>query len=184
MKQSYEKYIPFQPISLPDRQWPSQRITKAPIWCSVDLRDGNQALIDPMNVEEKLELFHTLVDLGVKEIEVGFPSASETEYEFIRALIDGGHIPDDVTIQVLVQAREHLIKKTFEAIQGAKHVIFHFYNSTSTLQRKVVFHTDMAGVTKIAVDAAKLIRELSQEALESGMDLRYQYSPELSLIHI
>lgn len=178
MKQSYEKYIPFQPISLPDRQWPNKTIEKAPVWCSVDLRDGNQALIDPMNVEEKLELFHTLVNLGVKEIEVGFPSASETEYEFIRALIDGGHIPDDVTIQVLVQAREHLIKKTFEAIKGAKHVIFHFYNSTSTLQRKVVFHTDMAGVTKIAVEAAKLIRELSQEAFESGMDLRYQYSPE------
>lgn len=178
MKQSYEKYIPFQPVPLPDRQWPTKKLEKAPIWCSVDLRDGNQALIDPMNVEEKLELFHTLVDLGVKEIEVGFPSASETEYEFIRTLIDGGHIPEDVTIQVLVQAREHLIKKTFEAIRGAKHVIFHFYNSTSTLQRKVVFHTDMAGVTKIAVDAAKLIRELSQEAIDDGMDLRYQYSPE------
>lgn len=178
MKQSYEKYIPFQPVPLPDRQWPNKKLEKAPIWCSVDLRDGNQALIDPMNVEEKLELFHTLVDLGVKEIEVGFPSASETEYEFIRALIDGGHIPEDVTIQVLVQAREHLIKKTFEAIRGAKHVIFHFYNSTSTLQRKVVFHTDMAGVTKIAVDAARLIRELSQEAIDGGMDLRYQYSPE------
>lgn len=178
MKQSYEKYIPFQPVPLPDRQWPNKKLEKAPIWCSVDLRDGNQALIDPMNVEEKLELFHTLVDLGVKEIEVGFPSASETEYEFIRALIDGGHIPEDVTIQVLVQAREHLIKKTFEAIRGAKHVIFHFYNSTSTLQRKVVFHTNMAGVTKIAVDAARLIRELSQEAIDGGMDLRYQYSPE------
>ena len=117
-----------------------------------------------MNVREKLELFHTLVDIGVKEIEVGFPSASETEYEFIRTLIEGGHIPDDVTIQVLVQAREHLIRRTFEAIDGAKHVIFHFYNSTSTLQRKVVFHTDVEGVKKIAVDAARLIRELSQPA--------------------
>lgn len=178
MNKSCEKYIPFEPISLPDRTWPNQRITAPPVWCSVDLRDGNQALIDPMSVAEKLELFHTLVDIGVKEIEVGFPSASETEYEFLRALIDGGHIPDDVTIQVLVQAREHLIKKTFEAIEGAKHVIFHFYNSTSTLQRKVVFHTDMAGVTKIAVDAAKLIRELSQPAIAGGMDLRYEYSPE------
>lgn len=178
MNKSCEKYIPFEPISLPDRTWPNKRITAPPVWCSVDLRDGNQALIDPMSVAEKLELFHTLVDIGVKEIEVGFPSASETEYEFLRALIDGGHIPDDVTIQVLVQAREHLIKKTFEAIEGAKHVIFHFYNSTSTLQRKVVFHTDMAGVTKIAVDAAKLIRELSQPAIAGGMDLRYEYSPE------
>ena len=131
-----------------------------------------------MNVREKLELFHTLVDIGVKEIEVGFPSASETEYEFIRTLIEGGHIPDDVTIQVLVQAREHLIRRTFEAIDGAKHVIFHFYNSTSTLQRKVVFHTDVEGVKKIAVDAARLIRELSQPALDAGIDLRYEYSPE------
>ena len=178
MNSSYEKYIPFTPIELPDRQWPNRQVTVPPVWCSVDLRDGNQALVDPMNVQEKIELFHTLVDIGVKEIEVGFPSASETEYEFLRALIDGGHIPDDVTIQVLVQAREHLIKKTFEAIEGAKHVIFHFYNSTSTLQRKVVFHTDMAGVTKIAVDAAKLIRELSQPAIAGGMDLRYEYSPE------
>ncbi len=178
MKQSFEKYIPFTPIGLKDRAWPDRQVTKAPVWCSVDLRDGNQALIDPMNVEEKLELFHTLVDIGVKEIEVGFPSASAPEYDFLRALIDGGHIPDDVTIQVLVQAREHLIKKTFEAIEGAKHVIFHFYNSTSTLQRKVVFHTDVAGVTKIAVDAANLIRELSQSAIAGGMDLRYEYSPE------
>ena len=178
MKPAQEKYIPFVPISLPDRTWPEKRLTAPPIWCSVDLRDGNQALIDPMNVEEKLELFHTLVDIGVKEIEVGFPSASETEYEFLRALIDGGHIPDDVTIQVLVQAREHLIRRTFEAIDGARHVIFHFYNSTSTLQRKVVFHTDVEGVKKIAVDAANLIRELSQPAIDAGMDLRYEYSPE------
>lgn len=178
MKQSYEKYIPFTPIDLPDRTWPDKRVTKAPIWCSVDLRDGNQALVDPMNLQEKLEYFHTLLDIGVKEIEIGFPSASETEYEICRELIDGGHIPDDVTIQVLVQAREHLIKKTFEAIRGAKHVIFHFYNSTSTLQRKVVFHTDVEGVKKIAVDAAKLIYDLSQDAIAQGMDLRYEYSPE------
>ena len=178
MKPAQEKYIPFVPLKRPRRAWPDRELKVPPIWCSVDLRDGNQALIDPMNVEEKLELFHTLVDIGVKEIEVGFPSASETEYEFIRTLIEGGHIPDDVTIQVLVQAREHLIRKTFEAIDGAKHVIFHFYNSTSTLQRKVVFHTDVAGVKQIAVDAARLIRTLSQPALDAGMDLRYEYSPE------
>ena len=178
MKPAQEKYIPFVPLKMEKRAWPDKQLTAPPIWCSVDLRDGNQALIDPMNVEEKLELFHTLVDIGVKEIEVGFPSASETEYEFLRALIDGNHIPDDVTIQVLVQAREHLIRKTFEAIDGARHVIFHFYNSTSTLQRKVVFHTDVEGVKKIAVDAAHLIRELSQPAIDAGMDLRYEYSPE------
>ena len=162
MKPGYQKYIPFQPQPIQGRTWPDRVITQAPVWCSVDLRDGNQALVDPMNLEEKLEYFHTLVDIGVKEIEIGFPSASETEYEICRELIEGGHIPDDVTIQVLVQAREHLIRKTFEAIQGAKNVILHFYNSTSTLQRKVVFHTDMEGVTQIAVDAARLIRALSE----------------------
>ena len=178
VKDPQNKYIPFVPLKMTQRSWPDNQLTHPPIWCSVDLRDGNQALVDPMNVEEKLELFHTLVYIGVKEIEVGFPSASETEFEFLRALIDGGHIPDDVTIQVLVQAREHLIRRTFEAIDGAKHVIFHFYNSTSTLQRKVVFHTGVDGVKQIAVDAANLIRELSQSALDSGMDLRYEYSPE------
>jgi len=160
------------------RTWPDKQITAPPVWCSVDLRDGNQALIDPMNVEEKLELFHTLVDIGVKEIEVGFPSASETEFQFFRTLIEGGHIPDDVTIQMLVQARPHLIQRTFEAMAGAKNVILHFYNSTSTLQRKVVFHTDMEGVTQIAVDAARLIRALSEPIIRSGTNLRYQYSPE------
>ena len=178
MKPGFQKYIPFQPQPIENRTWPDKVITKAPVWCSVDLRDGNQALVDPMNLQEKLEYFHTLVDIGVKEIEIGFPSASETEYEICRELIEGGHIPDDVTIQVLVQAREHLIKKTFEAIDGAKHVIFHFYNSTSTLQRKVVFHTDVEGVKQIAVDAAHLIYELSQPAIAAGMDLRYEYSPE------
>ena len=178
MKKAYEKYIPFVPLKMDHRTWPDKQITKAPIWCSVDLRDGNQALVDPMNLQEKLEYFHTLVDIGVKEIEIGFPSASETEYEICRELIEGGHIPDDVTIQVLVQARPHLIQKTFEAIRGAKHVILHFYNSTSTLQRKVVFHMDMDGITKIATDAAKLIYELSQPVIAEGMDLRYEYSPE------
>ncbi len=175
----YEKYIPFVPQPIEGRTWPDKVITKAPIWCSVDLRDGNQALIDPMNMEEKLEMFHLLVDkIGVKEVEIGFPSASDTDYEICRELIEGGHIPDDVTIQVLVQAREHLIRRTFEAIRGAKHVIFHFYNSTSTLQREVVFGTDVNGVKKIAVDAAKLIYDMAQPVIADGMDLRYEYSPE------
>ncbi len=178
MKPGYQKYIPFKPQPIENRTWPDKVITKAPIWCSVDLRDGNQALIDPMNLQEKLEYFHTLVDIGVKEIEIGFPSASETEYEICRELIEGGHIPDDVTIQVLVQAREHLIKRTFEAIDGAKHVILHFYNSTSTLQRKVVFHADCDAITKIATDAADLIYEMAQPVIAGGMDLRYEYSPE------
>ena len=178
MKKGYEKYIPFVPLKMEHRAWPDKQITKAPIWCSVDLRDGNQALVDPMNLQEKLEYFHTLVDIGVKEIEIGFPSASETEYEICRELIEGGHIPDDVTIQVLVQAREHLIRKTFEAIDGAKNVILHFYNSTSTLQRKVVFHMDTDGITKIATDAADLIYEMSKPLIDEGMNLRFEYSPE------
>lgn len=180
MNQGYKKYKPFIPIDLPDRQWPNHVIDHAPIWCSVDLRDGNQALVDPMNLEEKLEYFKTLIAVGFKEIEVGFPSASETEYEILRTLIDGHYIPDDVTIQVLVQARPHLIKKTFEAIDGAKNVIVHFYNSTSTLQRKVVFKTDMDGVIQIAVDGARLIYELTEEEKKRHpeMNIRFEYSPE------
>ena len=177
MYQGCKKYIPFAPVSLPDRTWPNNRIEKAPTWCSVDLRDGNQALVTPMNLQEKLDFFKLLVDIGFKEIEVGFPSASETEYEILRALIDGHYIPDDVTIQVLVQAREHLIRKTFEAVRGAKNVIIHFYNSTSTLQRKVVFKKDMQGIIDIAVAGAKLVRELT-EADQSGTNFRYEYSPE------
>ena len=177
MYQGCKKYIPFVPVSLPDRNWPNNRIEKAPTWCSVDLRDGNQALVTPMNLQEKLDFFKLLVDIGFKEIEVGFPSASETEYEILRALIDGHYIPDDVTIQVLVQAREHLIRKTFEAVRGAKNVIIHFYNSTSTLQRKVVFKKDMQGIIDIAVAGAKLVRELT-EADNSGTNFRYEYSPE------
>ena len=178
MNQGYKKYKPFTPIDLPDRQWPNRVIDHAPIWCSVDLRDGNQALVDPMNLEEKLEYFKTLIAVGFKEIEVGFPSASETE--ILRTLIDGHYIPDDVTIQVLVQARPHLIKKTFEAIDGAKNVIVHFYNSTSTLQRKVVFKTDMDGVIQIAVDGARLIYELTEEEKKRHpeMNIRFEYSPE------
>ena len=179
MKQASKQYIPFQPLQWPNRQWPNKTITKAPIWCSVDLRDGNQALVTPMQLEEKLLMFKTLVDIGFKEIEVGFPSASETEYEILRTLIEGHHIPDDVTIQVLVQARPELIKKTFEAVKGAKNVIVHFYNSTSTLQRKVVFKEDMPGIIKIAVAGAKLIRQLTEEEIaSSGMNIRYEYSPE------
>lgn len=180
MNQGYKKYKPFTPIDLPDRQWPNRVIDHAPIWCSVDLRDGNQALVDPMNLEEKLEYFKTLIAVGFKEIEVGFPSASETEYEILRTLIDGHYIPDDVTIQVLVQARPHLIKKTFEAIDGAKNVIVHFYNSTSTLQRKVVFKTDMDGVIQIAVDGARLIYALTGEEKKRHpeMNIRFEYSPE------
>lgn len=179
MKQASKQYIPFQPLQWPNRQWPNKTITEAPIWCSVDLRDGNQALVTPMQLEEKLLMFKTLVDIGFKEIEVGFPSASETEYEILRTLIEGHHIPDDVTIQVLVQARPELIKKTFEAVKGAKNVIVHFYNSTSTLQRKVVFKEDMPGIVKIAVEGAKLIRQLTEEEIaSSGMNIRYEYSPE------
>ena len=173
------KYTPFTPVNIPDRTWPSKTITEAPVWCSVDLRDGNQALIDPMNLDEKLEMFKTLVDIGIKEIEVGFPSASETEYEILRTLIEGNYIPDDVTVQVLVQSREHLIKKTFEAVKGAKNVIIHFYNSTSTLQRKVVFKKDMDGIIDIAVNGARLIKKLSDELMEtSDINIRYEYSPE------
>lgn len=180
MFEGCKKYVPFKPINIPDRTWPDKVIEKAPVWCSVDMRDGNQALVDPMNLEEKIELFKTLIEIGVKEIEVGFPSASETEYEILRTLIDGNYIPDDVTIQVLVQAREHLIKKTFEAIRGAKNVIVHFYNSTSTLQRKVVFKTDMQGVIDIAVKGAKLIKDLTDKEIAQNpdMNIRFEYSPE------
>ena len=177
LKESFRKYAPFKQINIPDRQWPNNVITKAPIWCSVDLRDGNQALVDPMNLEQKLEFFKALCDMGFKEIEIGFPSASETEYEICRKLIDDNLIPDDVTIQVLVQAREHLIRKTFEAVKGAKNVIVHFYNSTSTLQRKVVFHKDMDGITEIAVNGAKLIKELT-ENFAGDTNIRFEYSPE------
>ena len=177
MKQSFEKYIPFAGVPIENREWPSKVITKAPIWCSVDLRDGNQALVEPMNLDEKLLMFNTLVNIGIKEIEVGFPSASDTEYEIIRTLIDSGHIPDDVTVQVLVQARAHLIEKTFEAIKGAKNVIVHLYNSTSTLQRKVVFKKDMDGIIDIAVKGARLVYELSQKA-DKNTNIRYEYSPE------
>ena len=152
-----------------------EKIEQAPVWCSVDLRDGNQALMIPMSLDEKLEFFKLLVDIGFKEIEVGFPAASETEYTFLRTLIDNGLIPDDVTIQVLTQAREHIIRKTFEAIRGAKNVIVHVYNSTSVAQREQVFRKDKAQILKIAVEGAKLLKQLTEEA---GADYRFEYSPE------
>lgn len=179
MQYANKKYIPFQPVKMTNREWPDRVITKAPVWCSVDLRDGNQALVTPMQLDEKLLMFKTLVDIGFKEIEVGFPSASDTEYEILRTLIEGNYIPDDVSVQVLVQARAELIKKTFEAVKGAKNVIIHFYNSTSTLQRKVVFKKDMDGIVDIAVEGARLIRKLTEEEVaKSGMNIRYEYSPE------
>ena len=159
-----------------DRLWPSKVISKAPLWCSVDLRDGNQALIEPMDPERKWRMFETLVSIGFKEIEVGFPSASEADFQFVREIIDANAIPDDVTIQVLVQSREELINRTFESIAGSKQAIIHFYNSTSTLQREVVFGMDRAGITKIATDAAEICRNL--ETSLPGTKIRYEYSPE------
>ncbi|MFN8018039.1 MAG: 2-isopropylmalate synthase [Acidimicrobiales bacterium] len=175
-KMPFEKYEPYVPLDLRDRTWPDKRLEKAPIWCAVDLRDGNQALIDPMDPSRKLKMFNTLVAMGYKEIEVGFPSASQTDYDFVRQLIEDDLIPDDVTIQVLVQCRDDLIRRTYESIRGAKQAIVHFYNSTSTLQRKVVFGLDKAGIIEIAVNAAKLCRKLEEEIPETFV--RYEYSPE------
>ena len=171
------KYSAYPPVNLPDRSWPNKLITSAPIWCSVDLRDGNQALIEPMDSLRKMRMFKTLVGMGFKEIEVGFPSASETDFNFLRELIDGGHVPDDVTIQVLTQAREHLIDRTIESLQGAPSAILHLYNSTSTLQRRVVFKSDRDGVKNIATDGAKMVADRISK-LGSETDLRLQYSPE------
>jgi 2-isopropylmalate synthase len=173
------RYKPFHElikVDLPDRTWPTKRITKAPRWCAVDLRDGNQALIDPMSPERKLKMFQLLVRMGYKEIEVGFPSASQTDFDFVRVLIQDGHIPEDVTIQVLTQARDHLIERTYESLVGAKNVIVHFYNSTSVLQRKVVFNQDKEGIKKIALDAA--IKCKSLEHMLPGTNIYYEYSPE------
>ena len=173
------RYKPFHEqikVDLPDRTWPTKRITKAPRWCAVDLRDGNQALIDPMSPERKLKMFQLLVRMGYKEIEVGFPSASQTDFDFVRVLIEEGHIPEDVTIQVLTQARDHLIERTYESLVGAKSVIVHFYNSTSVLQRKVVFNQDKDGIKKIALDAAKKCKSL--EHTLPGTKVFYEYSPE------
>jgi 2-isopropylmalate synthase len=173
---AFEKYQPFLPLALPDRTWPSRRIEAAPIWCSVDLRDGNQALIDPMDPVRKRRMFEGLVQMGFKEIEVGFPSASQPDFDFCRLLIEEDLIPDDVTIQVLTQCRPELIERTYQAIVGAPRAIVHFYNSTSILQRRVVFNLDKAGIVDIAVSAARLCRKL-EDALP-GTDVRYEYSPE------
>ena len=177
-KMPAEKYVPFRPLPLrlPDREWPNRQIESAPVWCSVDLRDGNQALIDPMDPARKLHMFGALVGMGFKEIEVGFPSASQPDYDFIRQLIEEDLIPQDVTIQVLTQCRRELIERTYECLRGARRAIVHFYNSTSVLQRRVVFRLDKEGVTKIAVDAAKVC--LEQEARVPGTEIRYEYSPE------
>jgi len=172
----FSRYRPFDPIDLPDRTWPAKVITEAPLWCSVDLRDGNQALIEPMDSARKWKMFTALVEMGFKEIEVGFPSASEADFNFVREIIEQGAIPDDVTIQVLTQCRPELIKRTYESIDGAAQAIVHFYNSTSTLQREVVFGLDTHGITKIATDAAALCRSLESQV--SRTRVRYQYSPE------
>ncbi|MCK6090275.1 2-isopropylmalate synthase [Micrococcus endophyticus] len=173
------KYVPYQDqiqVSLPDRTWPDKVIEKAPLWCAVDLRDGNQALIDPMGPERKLRMFQLLVGMGFKEIEVGFPSASQTDYDFVRQLIEGDHIPDDVTIQVLTQSREHLIERTFESLEGADRAIVHLYNSTSVLQRRVVFRQDEDGIVDIATSGARLVKKFEEQL--KGTQITYEYSPE------
>ena len=175
----FHKYVPFQDqieVALPDRTWPDKVIEKAPLWCAVDLRDGNQALIDPMGPERKLRMFQLLIGMGFKEIEVGFPSASQTDYDFVRQLIEGDHIPDDVTIQVLTQSREHLIERTFEALEGADRAIVHLYNSTSVLQRRVVFRQDEDGIVDIATSGARLVKKFEEQL--KGTQITYEYSPE------
>ena len=172
----FSKYKPTLPLVLADRTWPSRQLAAAPRWCSVDLRDGNQALIDPMDPARKLELFEALISIGIKEVEVGFPSASAPDFEFVRHIIDEGVVPEDVTIQVLVQCRRELIERTFEAIAGARRAIVHFYNSTSELQRRVVFRQGRDGIIEIATSAARLCRKL--EHTVPGTELRYEYSPE------
>ena len=170
------KYRAFPTINLADRQWPSRVIERAPIWCSVDLRDGNQALIEPMNAERKLRMFRTLCEIGFKEIEVGFPSASQTDFDFVRQIIEEDLIPDDVTIQVLTQSRDHLIERTFEALAGAKRAIVHFYNATSPVFRRMVFNVDKAGCIDIAVQAARQIKAMAAARPET--EWRFEYSPE------
>jgi 2-isopropylmalate synthase len=170
-----DKYQPYPFVGLKDRQWPGRRIEKAPVWCSVDLRDGNQALVDPMGHDRKARMFKLLLDMGFKEIEIGFPSASQTDFDFARWCIEEGGVPADVSLQVLVQCRPELITRTFESLNGAVRPIVHFYNSTSELQRRVVFQKDVRGIKQIAVDAAKMITEMAAKA---GGDFRFEYSPE------
>lgn len=173
---NYKKYPKFPAISMQDRQWPNRIIDRAPVWCSVDLRDGNQALIEPMTVDQKKQMFQLLVDMGFKEIEVGFPAASQPDYDFLRELIDNGMIPDDVTIQVLTQAREHLIERTYESLKGAKRAIVHLYNSTSTIQREKVFRLDRQGIIDIAIQGAKWVQDYAKQNPDT--DWTFQYSPE------
>ena len=175
MPEAAVKYRAYPQINIPDRTWPSKTITKAPIWCSVDLRDGNQALVDPMGHDRKARMFQLLLDMGFKEIEIGFPSASQTDFDFARWCIEQGNVPDDVSLQVLVQCRPELITRTFEALEGANKPIVHFYNSTSELQRRVVFAKDVRGIKQIAVDAAKMITDMAAKA---GGGYRFEYSPE------
>ena len=177
----FRRYVPYQQqftVDLPDRTWPTKRVTKAPQWCAVDLRDGNQALIDPMSPERKRRMFDLLVSMGYKEIEVGFPAASQTDFDFVRQLIEEDLVPDDVVIQVLTQSREHLIERTFESIRGAKQAVMHLYNSTSVLQRRVVFGTDMDGIVDIALDGARLCKKLGDAAAAEGTEVYFEYSPE------
>ena len=169
------KYQPYPQINLTDRTWPGKTITKAPVWCSVDLRDGNQSLVNPMGHDRKARMFQLLLDMGFKEIEIGFPSASQTDFDFARWCVEEGNVPEDVSLQVLVQCRPELITRTFEALQGAHRPIVHFYNSTSELQRRVVFGKDVAGIKQIAVDAAKMITDMAEKA---GGGFRFEYSPE------
>ena len=176
MKNKYEKYSAYTPVKILDRKWPNKTITSAPIWCSVDLRDGNQALIEPMDSVRKMRMFKHLVKIGFKEIEIGFPSASETDFNFVRELITDNHIPEDVTVQVLTQSRQPLIEKTVESLKDCKNAIIHLYNSTSTLQREIVFKESMDGVKKIATDGAKIISDQLYKLEKSN--IRLQYSPE------
>jgi 2-isopropylmalate synthase len=172
----HRKYRAFEPIAKPDRRWPDQRITQAPSWCSVDLRDGNQALVEPMNAAQKLRLWELLISIGFKEIEVGFPSASSHDFAFLRKLIEEDRIPGDVTVQVLTQARPDLITKTFAALAGARRAVVHFYNSTSTVQREYVFGLDRAGITEIAVTGAQLVKAAAEAQPET--EWVFEYSPE------
>src|SRR5215475_7143559 len=176
MPMPYWKYRPYPTVDLPDRTWPDRVLERAPVWCSTDLRDGNQALVKPMDSARKRRMFDLLLRLGVKEIEVGFPSASKTDFDFVRQLVEDDLIPDDTTIAVLTQARDHLIERTFESIEGAPRAIVHLYNSTSTLQRRVVFGLDRDGITEIAVQGARLCLKLAETVADT--EVRFEYSPE------
>jgi len=177
LKNPASKYRPFAPVRLQDRTWPDTVLTRPPVWCSVDLRDGNQALIEPMDIPRKLRMFQALVAIGFKEIEVGFPSASQVEFEFVRKLIDENLIPEDVTIQVLTQAREELIRRTFESLRGARRAIVHLYNATAPVMRKVVLGLDEAGIVNLATTQARLFQQLASE--QPATEWVFQYSPEM-----